>query len=181
MRTFKIIIPMMLTVLASSCYTSLGVRISNQSKSNFNNSVLILLKPITIPASFASIKIQFGNLSQGKQLDKYHANCNFELRKIVEHDVIVEPDTFTIYQVRYDETYVQNNYIRYASLADIGGDETPMAIEYSTELYLKSDKQPDVFRMTCSHWEDPSFPQHLTLQQINSTLTGWFEIRNSTE
>jgi hypothetical protein len=51
----------------------------------------------------------------------------------------------------------------------MAGDSSPI-IEYVTELYIHSDKQPDIRRLACSHWNDPIDDQHLTVEQIQMTL-----------
>ncbi|NNG14194.1 MAG: hypothetical protein HKM22_03455 [Gammaproteobacteria bacterium] len=48
---------------------------------------------------------------------------------------------------------------------------------YMTVLYLHSDRQPDVFRMTCQHWEAPSDAQHLTIKQIRQALGDLFTLK----
>ncbi|MFV2058257.1 MAG: hypothetical protein ACC707_17465, partial [Thiohalomonadales bacterium] len=41
---------------------------------------------------------------------------------------------------------------------------------YSTELYLHSEKQPDVRVLTCSHWENPLDASHLSVNQIQNAV-----------
>lgn len=173
----KAVFVLVLNMFLSAC-TGLGISLRVEQYPEFDNSELVLLKPLTIPANHASVKIQHGKLSQGRQLDKYFANCNFELKNISTSATVVQPEAFKIYKIKRDENYVLSEFVLYASVdADMGGDA--LAIEYSTEFYLTSPDQPRVFRMTCSHWENPSFPEHLTVSQINSTLSPWFEIRSA--
>ena len=176
MPKLKFLVLLSVFIFLSACVAGIGIRISNEDVTEFKNSELVLLKPLSIPAGHAGISIQYGKLSMGKQLDKYYANCDFELTKIVSVDTVIEPDSFIIYQIRKDESYVQRGYLQYASMFGIGSDDSVMAVDYITELYLKSERQPIVYRLTCSHWEEPTFPQHLSLQQINETLKGWFKI-----
>lgn len=44
------------------------------------------------------------------------------------------------------------------------------AVDYATELTISSQKQPDIIKLTCRHWEDPDDPEHLNLQQIQGAL-----------
>jgi len=168
--------PLLVLSVLSSC--SVGVNVSFFSEPGANQDlVLVLSQPITIPMQHVSIKIQNGQLSQGVQLDKYHANCNFELRQIVEMDTVISPDVFSIISVNLEKSYVQAGHFYFASLSGMAANESPQAADMSTEFYLKSEKQPQVYRLTCSHWDDPNFPRFLSLEQINSTLSGWFEVR----
>jgi len=179
MTIYKHLYMLLLVSILSGCMTSLEIRATGSSLLDQNKWELVLLQPINLPANHASVKIQFGNLSQGRQLDHYHANCNFEVTNIVDSGTVIQPDVFSIYKIAHDKDYVQSHHFYYASLAEFAGEGSTLAIEASTEFYLQSDKQPNVFRLTCSHWDDPDFPRHLTIDQINSTLKGWLEIRKA--
>ena len=131
-------------------------------------SQLRLTQPLTIPANDAGVFIQNGKPQySGWQLDKYYPNCDFELRTRASYERVVEPDSFTVTRtVRETENVSLMPAIVAARIKHNGAPHE----NYMTVLYLHSDKQPDVFRMTCQHWEDPSQGDHLTVKQMRQTL-----------
>ena len=57
-----------------------------------------------------------------------------------------------------------------------GGDGGSSPIPYATVFDLRSDTQPDVLRMTCMHWEDPTDARFLTLSEIRQALGDYISI-----
>jgi hypothetical protein len=51
----------------------------------------------------------------------------------------------------------------------------PMLV-FSTRLALRSDRQPDIYRLTCMYWGSPGFDAHLTITDIRRTLTPLFTL-----
>ena len=152
-------------------------------------SQLRLTRPLTIPANDAGVFIQYGKPQYSVwQPDQYYPNCDFELRTRASHERVVEPDTFTVTRTVRE---IENVMLPPAVVAshDTGNgapDENYMTAHdtgngapnenYMTVLYLHSDKQPDVFRMTCQHWEAPIDAQHLTIKQIRQALGDLFTL-----
>ena len=50
------------------------------------------------------------------------------------------------------------------------GDAGPSHVDYMTVMYLESVKQPDVLRITCTHWEDPVEAEFLSIQQMRKAM-----------
>jgi len=88
----------------------------------------------------------------------------------------IKPDTFTITRVFLDEGFV-SLFPKLASLTMTAsypglylGAGGVTAVVYITEIYLESDIQPDVVRLSCKQWDDPMMGAHLTLQEIKLAL-----------
>jgi hypothetical protein len=47
---------------------------------------------------------------------------------------------------------------------------------YATLMYLNSDKQKDVYRLTCQHWEDVMDDRHLTISQMRGAMGDVFTL-----
>ena len=167
------------------CTTLLGcsaVTTSNQQSYAYElikpGASLVLHKPIRFPDYSATVNIQAGQIKSGLfSLDNYHPNCRLELRGQSGGIRTIEPDRFTIYKIDTQIEYVMNkNPVKLAGWGlHMANSVSDMV--YSTILYLKSEKQPQVELLSCQHWEDPTnFPAHLTLQQISQTLAGLFTI-----
>jgi hypothetical protein len=47
----------------------------------------------------------------------------------------------------------------------------PYLLYYATYIYLRSARQPDIFRIKCGHLQDSAMnPRHLTVAEIRVTL-----------
>lgn len=136
-------------------------------------SLLRLTRPLTIPAHDAGVNIQDGHAQYSSwRLNRYYPHCNFELHTRANQERVIEPDTFTVTRTVRE---TENALLAPAIVAGFGGSgDGPPNENYMTVLYLHSDRQPDVFRMTCQHWEDPSEGNHLTVQQIRQALGDLF-------
>ena len=135
-------------------------------------SLLILNKDVTIPANHARVIIQNGRILSRRDVDQYYPFCEFEILTLSESDQVIHPDQFKIHKLdkRMDTS---SQPVMYASLADSQFDRPLIA--YNTVMYLSSDKQPDVYRMSCMYWTDDSMATHLTQNQINATLGDIFQ------
>lgn len=141
-------------------------------------STLTLNQPITIPEGLASMYMQDGVIKPLELIDEYYPHCIFEVNNITVEKQTIEPDTFTIYRMELDEEVVSIQPYPIAGLRKVSGISY---FEYITTLYLKSDKQPNVLRLTCLHREDLSDNlQHLTVSQIRKVIKGIFSLRLNT-
>lgn len=113
-------------------------------------STLVLKKPITIPAGKVRVFLQHGEVFSKADFDRYEPSCSPELRKLADVDREIRPDRFLITKV---ERLMQEVVRRPASRAGLlkvylENSGKPMVV-HGYHLWLGSDKQPDVMRMTC--------------------------------
>jgi len=135
-------------------------------------STLRLTRQLTIPANDAGVMIQYGQPQYSSwKLDQYYPHCDFELRTRAPRQQVVEPDTFTVTRTVRE---IENVLLAPAIVASSDSANGPPHENYMTVLYLHSDRQPDVLRMTCQYWEDPNDGQHLTIKQIREALGDLF-------
>lgn len=170
---------LILTFIAlCSCATKLEVNLASPYFNAFAGSKLVLLQSIEIPAETASVYIQDGKVKTFNDINRYSAYCNFEVNTRMEVRQTVKADEFKIIRHRQDYHQVSSGgATRYVSLVQMDDDAGgAMAIVYETVLYLKSDKQPDVLRMTCSRWDDPHVGNYLTVAEIQQTINGLFRL-----
>ena len=140
-------------------------------------SRLQLHATLTIPANDTQVRIQNGKvISSSWVLDAYYPNCNFELRERAEVARTIQPDTFIISRVVRDTENVMLHSP--VIIARSSGDGAP-SVDYITIMDLYSARQPDVIRLTCQHWEDPSDSHHLSIRQIRKTLGDLFTLKLS--
>jgi hypothetical protein len=64
------------------------------------------------------------------------------------------------------------------SLAQVGDfkDDGPTFQSFSTRMDLRSEKQPNIFRLSCARWDDPGRGDHLSIAEIRRTLDGVFTL-----
>ena len=138
-------------------------------------SLLTLYKDLTIPAARASVYIQGGLIASWQDVNSYHPHCIFEVVKVKDTPQHVKAGTFTILKVRQQDLSGIRPGMQYARLFASGG---PSFLIYATIMDLRSVDQPEVFRLTCQHWEiPPHFPQHLTIRQIRTALGELFTLK----
>jgi hypothetical protein len=161
-----------ITVLLAACQGTLDRAYPDKEESPFVaipvNSKLILHEPAEVPAHLGRVFIQNGEFRPQRLVDAYYANCAFEVRTLRETNQTILPDTFVITRVRRFGNWTSTFKTMPAGFYLLGDGPSPE--NWSTLLDLKSEKQPDVFRMTCQHWEDPTDARHLTIRQIRQAL-----------
>ena len=144
-------------------------------------SRLELLRRIEIPASEVSVWIQDGDVTSYWSADRYRPFCKLEMWSKTDRARTIQPDTFIIERTsRTDRAVRRDEPLRLASnlrLTDNDDDGGPMAYIMSTEMFLDSRSQPDVYRLTCRQWGDVVFPKHVTINEIRQTLQGVFDLQ----
>jgi hypothetical protein len=139
-------------------------------------SMLVLNQELTIPPNAARIYIQYGKVVSSKQKDDYYAHCWFESWRVLDSAQTIRPDTFTITRSIQTDDVVQRGMTRRYAMLDTAYNSNspegggPMALVYSTEMLIHSDKQPDIRRFVCSHWENPDDARHLTVGEMQKAL-----------
>ncbi|MEJ2141609.1 MAG: hypothetical protein P8Y24_04520 [Gammaproteobacteria bacterium] len=132
-------------------------------------STLTINNELTIPAYKARVHMQSGKVVLENEIDFYYPNCSVEVRTIKKVPQKILPDVFTIKMIKTDEELTG---ISGRTFARFGGQYDGSASHENmiTHFYITSNKQPDIFRLSCQHWEDPTDSRHLTVSEVNATL-----------
>jgi hypothetical protein len=145
-------------------------------------SLLVLNRPLTIPARKGEIYIQGGRVHEStgyvsfRGVDQYYPNCRLELRSRNPLPVIIEPEELVITRVDRDDRFVSRRVmVAAADASPLMAGTDPMVM--STVFYLYSARQPGLWRLTCAHWEAAYEAEHLTLVQIRRTLGEVFTLK----
>lgn len=174
--TISAILVALLATLLSACGTT---PVRDPSSPYFlppDGSRLMVHKPIAIAAHRGWTYIQGGDLiAQSGVLsfqgvDQYYPHCMMELHSRNADRFIIEPDEFIIHKTAHYEELVQARPVTVAGRGLSVSDAGLTAINMQTIYYLHSERQPEVWRMVCQHWDDPHTAQFLTLAQIRSVL-----------
>ena len=144
-------------------------------------SHLILKQSLTIPPDTGRVYIQQGLVVSDSEKDQYYPHCWFVSWVVNEAAQQIKPDDFIITSSRKNESYAKTqqrfNLANASPVILSGIFFGATAIEYSTELTIHSNRQPNIRQLICSHWEDPADANHLSLTQINTVLGDIAEIR----
>ena len=108
--------------------------------------------------------IQDGEIRPYEAITEYYAHCKLELREIADMERIVQPESFTVSRV-----YRQEDFVGYKKMI-LAGDGDSGQIMSTTYLFLQSEKQPDIFRLSCMRLDESFYARHVTVDEIHDTL-----------
>lgn len=135
-----------------------------------SGDVLVVKESLVIPAGKASITIQYGKVTPVTVIEVYHPRCWFVSSLIKQGSQIIQPGKFRILKVRETFESVRRSVSFPFATLSLSMFSGATAVEYFTEMDLASNRQQDINRLICSHWEDPYDAEHLTVKQINAAL-----------
>ena len=147
----------------------------------FNNipvgSTLTLTQPLVIRAE--RVRVWLPRSGPGAAAGGYATSCSLELWQRNEQRVVVEPDSFVIIRISGGITPILVSIPRRTMVASYGylprlaqdGDGSSFLRSYA-DFYLKSARQPDVYRVSCGYMDDPWEVEPLTIAEIREALDG---------
>lgn len=142
----------------------------------------VLNQAIEIPPDGATLRFQFGKIAGG--VKDFEPNCVFELKTVKDTPQHVEPDTFVVTKVRSGSSILRAAREPAAGLmnASWGGDSRgTIRYYFKTEMFLRSEKQPNVLMLTCQHaWDTGSSFQYErppTIAEMQQALGGYFTLK----
>ena len=137
-------------------------------------SRIVLNQEVTIAGDQVATYAQNGELMSYGAVNKYYPNCKFEIYTMSEQPRTVAADTFEIIRVvdEIESSSVQESTqlaVRDTALV-YGMLDRSYIFNYATMMYLRSEKQKDVYRMTCQLWDDLNQGRHLTIAQMRKAM-----------
>ena len=138
-------------------------------------STIELKKPLSVPGGRTRIFIQGGKVSSLGGVDQYRPNCNFEVRTLADQPREIKPEDFPVVRVqRVTEEVVQLELPRRVAglgLAGMDSDSSLPMVVRGVHLWIGSDTQPDVMRMTCrGAFADAWAAEMPSIDQMNRAL-----------
>lgn len=136
-------------------------------------SKLVLHRALTIPSGQVAVYLQNGEVMPARDVNQYYPNCKFEVYTISESPRTVEPDTFVIYRIVDEMQEVSAGRPMYAAnggFAMLVMSDGPIWYNFTTQMYLQSGRQPDVYRMTCRHLEELWKSRYLSIRQMRDAM-----------
>ncbi|MCP5420446.1 MAG: hypothetical protein H6970_01260 [Gammaproteobacteria bacterium] len=162
-------------VLVVGCLTGCQVSMLAAESGYFavpEGSTVTLNQALRIPPNGLKIYIQDGQLGMGP--NEYDPFCKFELREVKPEAQLVQPGKFEIHMTRR-ASGIMAGIPRSTRLAGLGtfsmNQGLPSPILYSIQFFLRSTTQPEVYKLSCGHLQDPGLTaQFLSLQEIDQAL-----------
>lgn len=155
-------------VVAGGLFSCAGYQSPRQYPANL---VLRLNQDITVESGRARVFLQNGKVTRTGQLQTYEPSCDFEVIEVSRPgaEQVIAADEFRVTRIFYAppeftqvdfELNQQYAYERFEYLNTT----------FRTEFSLKSENQPDVFRLNCKIWSIDPWQKYLTPAQIEITL-----------
>ena len=152
------------------------------------NSTLKLNQSLTIAGGQVAIYLQNGKIISEDKIDIYNPNCKFEIYTMSDKSRTVAADSFLVTKVVNDiESTSLPGTLQLAVLDNalaagmLSGMLDRGSMNYTTTMYLHSDRQKDVYRMSCQHWEDVIDDKYLSISEMRQAMGEVFtlELKNT--
>jgi len=129
-----------------------------------------LNREFTIRADRASEYIQDGQIKPYDKISEYYPHCIFGLREISASARTVKPDSFSVQRVHTDQ-FISG----FLEIMVAGGDDFGHIMS-TTYFYLHSERQPEVFRLSCQQLDASFEARQPTLDEMQQTLGELFTL-----
>ena len=143
-------------------------------------STIVLNQQVDIRGDQVAVYVQNGELMQYREVNFYLPNCKFEIYTMSEQPRTVNQDRFEIVKVEDDIESSALQKTTYLAALDgamtLGWLDKSYVFNYATLMYLHSEEQKDVYRMTCQHWEDIVDDRHLSVTQMRQAMGDVFTL-----
>lgn len=142
-------------------------------------SRLIVNRDLPIASGQLRVFIQDGRVLSNSEVQHRYPYCSVELRDLSDGPRTVGPDELVVTRTLQHEQQglmANNGGVVYARLGflqqiEMGGPPGgPTEATFATIMDVRSDKQPQVRRVTCSQWGYQGFDRHVTIAEIRHTL-----------
>lgn len=145
-------------------------------------SRLTLNQGLTIPSGELAVYMQNGRVMRNVELLHDVPFCKFELRDLGRAARTVQPDEMVVTRStqarsRGVTALAAPVVIAARGATQLVSNDLPSIESFSTRMDLRSDKQPEVFRLTCAQWGLPGDVRHVTIAEMRQALAGLFTLR----
>jgi hypothetical protein len=151
--------------------------VNNDSDYPYNlppvGSMVVVNKAIAVPAGEVRIFLQQGKLYSKQEFDRYEPSCSFELRKLADVPREILPGSFIVTKVQrlmQQVVRMDKPSSGLMKVVDIETSGNPMVV-HGYHLWLGSESQPDVMRMTCrGYFDDLNRAEPPSLNDVTKSL-----------
>ncbi len=139
-----------------------------------------LHETLTVPGGHTRVFLQRGKVVSKQGFDRYVPSCNFEIRTLSEQSREIRPESFLVTRVQRETAeVVQQDYpVMLAGLNHAGMDDGLPMIVQSVHLWISTDLQPDIMRLTCrGAFDDPSAVEPPSIEQMRKALGNYASLK----
>jgi len=157
MASIKQWIPILLVAAAiTGCGNPMAVKDDVNSQFFYirPGTKLILHQDVDIPKERSHTSFQHGKVVSG--LDNYTVGCILDVRNLGPG--VVSAGTFTVSRAESSQEWVSR----------------PNIMRFYRVIYLQSDIQPDVLRLTCQDWDGPLQGKDISVPEMREALGEYF-------
>lgn len=155
-------------------------------------SHLNLTQALTFDPDQLSVYIQNGQVLSLSRVQVYFPFCKFELNHLSDAARTMKPDELVVTktdQYRWEGALSRTTPEAYepkprVMLTQFGGGDNPGGppqYSFITRMDLRSEKQPEIFRLTCLRWAYPGMDEHVSIAEMRKALSPLFTLRTPTE
>jgi hypothetical protein len=149
---FKWMPAALLVVSVSGCPNPMAVKEDVNSQFFYirPGSQLILHQDVSIPSGVSHVNFQHGQVVNG--LDNYAVGCVLDVRDLGPGSVTAT--TFTIKRAESSTEWISR----------------PNIMKFYRVMYLRSESQPGVLRLTCHDWDGPLMGKDISVPEMREAL-----------
>lgn len=147
-------------------------------------TIVTLNRALTIPGDATSVYVQNGQVVSLRDVEKYHPHCKFEVWSRSDAARIVEPDSFRVKRSVQEMQMGSRTPDYQVAAIGIGvfiganGDDGGAAFQlFATQLFLQSERQPDVYRLSCQQWGYLDTGEHVSISDMRRALGSVMTLR----
>ena len=151
------VVPVVLVIVSmAGCANIMAVKDDVDSQFFYirPGSKLILHQEVNIPKERSHTSFQHGKVVSG--LDNYTVGCVLDVRNLGPG--MVSAETFTISRAESSQEWISR----------------PNIMRFYRVIYLQSDAQPDVLRLTCQDWDGPLLGTDISVPEMREALGSYF-------
>ncbi|WP_177418645.1 hypothetical protein [endosymbiont of Lamellibrachia barhami] len=136
-------------------------------------TTIVLKASLFVPAGQTRVYLQGGAVVSKAKMDRYLPNCNFEIRTLSEDAQEIRPESFIVSRLQREmaQVVMLDAPLLVAGLNLAGLDGGVPMVFRGVHLWISSDIQPEVMRLTCRGvLEDMIWARPPSIQEMRTAM-----------
>jgi hypothetical protein len=161
---YRLLITACFLVSLTSCQTGLTPQPGDTTDPVLAITTVTLNSDFAVRADFAGEFIQSGSITPFNSITLYYTFCKLELRRPAPQVRTIAPGTFTVSRIYQEMEFVGFSRQMFA------GDGSSGMVMSRTVMFLQSEDQPDIFRLSCMKQDFSFYASQPTLEEMQIAL-----------
>ena len=163
-RMYRHLITACFLVSLTACQTGLTPQPGDTADPVLAITTVTLNTDFAVRADFAGEYIQSGFITPFNSISLYHTFCKLELRRPAPQERTIAAGAFTISRI-----YREMEFVGFARQMFAGDGSSGMVMS-RTVMFLQSEEQPDIFRLSCMKQDFSFYASQPTLEEMQTAL-----------